>query len=371
MSKESIAFALGGLGGFNAHGIGFLQASLDQGIEPELISCTSGQIYWTWRYLLQKNHEPDPLTGASVNMEQELRLEVDKTNRFPKPLSWLDGPVMAMSGDPGIFSPAVKQYWQNWLSPYINSAADFDSFWKQWGEELMNRMFPAQVFVPERSPESMLAIGQRLASESEIGILFNAFDAPAGEEVLFINPRAQQVLDQQRPGRYVDGALLGDTRIRVLDPNNPEQLREAVDAALWLYLYGFKDRDGNERTLIDGAYHRQFIVRELAPAAQRIFSVRPQSVEWKEAMPTNSFQVSNLVTQLWFNASYSGEVAHIDLINRLLRKEHLPKEHYRHVELTPVEYETRIHFYEYFVERWSVYQDAYDNSRACFDDLDL
>ena len=54
MSQTSIAFALGGLGGFNAHGVGFLKAALDKGIEPQLISCSSGQIYWTWRYLMQK-----------------------------------------------------------------------------------------------------------------------------------------------------------------------------------------------------------------------------------------------------------------------------------------------------------------------------
>ncbi|MEH6471978.1 MAG: hypothetical protein V7752_12085 [Halopseudomonas sp.] len=365
MTQSSIAFALGGLGGFNAHGVGFLKASLDQGIEPQLISCSSGQIFWTWRYLMQKNNELDPSTGAKVDVQQELEHEIAKTNRFPEQLSWLDAPVMMMTGDPGVFSPAVQDYWKNMFRPYV--ADNFDQFWKQMGDEMLNRVMPAQMFVPERPPEEMQQIGRRIAVEDQIGIIFNAFDAPSGEEILFINRRAQTLLNDKKPGRYVDGGLHNDTRICVLDPEDPQQLQDAIDGALWLYLYGFKGRDGKERTILDGAYHRQFIIRELAPAADVIYSVRPQSTEWKANMPTNTLQVSNLVTQLWFNASYSGEVAHIELINELLQKEHLPKQHYRPVALKLVEYESRIRIYDYFVERQSVYQDAYEHSIKVFE----
>ena len=51
-TDQRIAFALGGLGGFNFHRAGFLQAPIDANIEPDLISCTSGQTSWVWRYLL-------------------------------------------------------------------------------------------------------------------------------------------------------------------------------------------------------------------------------------------------------------------------------------------------------------------------------
>ena len=40
----SVAFAMGGLAGNNAHGAGFLQAALERRIQPKMISCTSGQI---------------------------------------------------------------------------------------------------------------------------------------------------------------------------------------------------------------------------------------------------------------------------------------------------------------------------------------
>lgn len=40
----TIAFALAGLGGFNAHGAGFLAAASDCEVVPDLITATSGQI---------------------------------------------------------------------------------------------------------------------------------------------------------------------------------------------------------------------------------------------------------------------------------------------------------------------------------------
>jgi len=360
------AFALGGLGGFNAHGVGFLQATLDAGIEPTIISCTSGQIYWTWRYLLQKSGEPDPFTGRVVELQAELAQEVAKSNIFPEPLQWLDASAMALRGDPGIFKPAIEPFWQNLLRPYLPQS--FDHLWSQFGEEMLNRLLPAQLFVSERSSESLTEIGRRFACETAVGLVFNAFDAPNGEEILYLNARAQALLQQHRPHKYAHDQLDDGVRTRVLDPDDPQQLLAAVDGALWLYLYGFQGRDGKERTVLDGAYHRQFIIRELAPAADRIFSVRPQSLGWKACMPRNRLQVSNLETQLWFNASYAGEVAHIELINELLAKGYLPPP-YRPIELLPVEYETHIRFYDYFVERQPVYQDAYDHAMALFDRL--
>lgn len=51
-AKRVIGLALGGLGGFNAHNVGVLQALKDANLKPDIITCTSGAIYWTWRYLL-------------------------------------------------------------------------------------------------------------------------------------------------------------------------------------------------------------------------------------------------------------------------------------------------------------------------------
>ena len=41
MTETTMAFALAGLGGFNAHGAGFLQAARDNQVEPDLVTATS------------------------------------------------------------------------------------------------------------------------------------------------------------------------------------------------------------------------------------------------------------------------------------------------------------------------------------------
>ena len=55
------SFALGGLAGNNAQGAGFLAAALDAKMTPTVLSCTSGQIYWTYLYLtaLKKGRNGD------------------------------------------------------------------------------------------------------------------------------------------------------------------------------------------------------------------------------------------------------------------------------------------------------------------------
>ena len=52
---KNIAFALGGLAGNNAHGAGFLQAAFETGIEPRMISFSSGQVLWVFRYTAGKD----------------------------------------------------------------------------------------------------------------------------------------------------------------------------------------------------------------------------------------------------------------------------------------------------------------------------
>jgi hypothetical protein len=42
--KLTTAFALAGLGGFNAHGAGFLAAASKCGVVPDLVTATSGEI---------------------------------------------------------------------------------------------------------------------------------------------------------------------------------------------------------------------------------------------------------------------------------------------------------------------------------------
>lgn len=41
---RTLAFALAGLAGFNAHGAGFLTAARQLGVKPDLVTASSGQI---------------------------------------------------------------------------------------------------------------------------------------------------------------------------------------------------------------------------------------------------------------------------------------------------------------------------------------
>src|SRR5271155_3179214 len=56
-AKFTTAFALAGLGGFNAHGAGFLAAASDCGVVPNLVTATSGQIVVLANWLQGDNLE--------------------------------------------------------------------------------------------------------------------------------------------------------------------------------------------------------------------------------------------------------------------------------------------------------------------------
>ena len=89
MTETTMAFALAGLGGFNAHGAGFLQAARDNQVEPDLVTATSGQIVVLAAYL---RGEPDLKKGL-----------IDKSIEA-NPFAPLQ---IALLGYPGVFEPAV------------------------------------------------------------------------------------------------------------------------------------------------------------------------------------------------------------------------------------------------------------------------
>ena len=87
----SIAFAPAGLGGFNAHGAGFLAAAKAWGIQPELVTATSGQ------FLVLA----DWLRGAD-----DLRASLILPSRDGNPVAQLQ---TMLFGYPGVFKPAYPQ----------------------------------------------------------------------------------------------------------------------------------------------------------------------------------------------------------------------------------------------------------------------
>ena len=59
MAESVAGLALGGVGGFNAHDAGVLKAFADKGVVPDVITCTSGAIFWTYQFLTDPDGIPD------------------------------------------------------------------------------------------------------------------------------------------------------------------------------------------------------------------------------------------------------------------------------------------------------------------------
>lgn len=111
---EGVAFALGGLAGNNGHGAGFLQAALETGVRPEMISCTSGQLLWVWHYLQLL----DSGGGSAKTDSLQVRF-ADKLNEL--------GPsrLMLEACLPGLVPPSAFLDWTSELSQRWPFARDF------------------------------------------------------------------------------------------------------------------------------------------------------------------------------------------------------------------------------------------------------
>lgn len=332
-AAETIAFALGGLGGSNAHGVGFLEAARARGVTPQLISCTSGMIYWVARYLQQ------------ADLEAELRHHTE-SNHFPPSANWLNWAETMLKGVPNVCRTAVPEYWLRWMTPWNPLFAD------AW----FDRVLPAQLLAPTRTRESFAKIADAL-NTTEIGIIFNVFEPGIGIEYLHINDAAKSIM-----GKEYNHADDGGVFYQPITT-------EAVEDALWLYLYGFADRKR-----IDGAYHRQIILRELNDA-HVIYAVRPQNQRWIGDLPTNMLRMRDLEIELWFNSSYARDVAGIELLNELIAESQADGEgtltakalkRYHHIELVPIEIGVNRGFFDYFVESMETYHEAFTRSAEAF-----
>jgi hypothetical protein len=337
--KKRIAFALGGLAGANAHGIGFLQAARMLGVEPDLVSCTSGMIYWFWRWLEGKD------------LEAELKAAIAAAEPFPlQAVNWWR--VMTQGLD-GVFRPAQQEFWRRLFSLPVPGTMD----------EVFDRLLPAQMWVPTRPKADFEAIA-RCFNAWPKPIFFNSFSPRAGNEYLHMNPPARALHEQQqqrrqklRPHLHQDTAARLRTHLPEVQPADIDGA--AVADALWLTWYGFERPDGtiDQNRRIDGAYARQFILSELS-AAEILFMARPQSYRFTGALPGNYFAVQDLQTELWFNASYTQQLARIDLINRLVHNGVLSSTEYHEVKLVPIEIAVQRGYFAYFVESAKVFERA-------------
>jgi hypothetical protein len=139
------AFALAGLGGFNAHGAGFLAAATKWGVEPELITATSGQILVLADWLATGN----PCAHLSF-----AEPGVDAAAAQLK---------IAVSGYPGVFRPAFPEALFRFVSPNVHG---------DLRDRLADLFLPAQQYVPQRTEADFEGIAATL-NGSRIGVVFN------------------------------------------------------------------------------------------------------------------------------------------------------------------------------------------------------
>jgi hypothetical protein len=327
---STIAFALAGLGGFNAHGAGFLAAASKCKIVPDLVTATSGQIIVLAEWLQDKD------------LEKSLVIPELEHN----PLAQL---AIALSGDPGVFRPAYPEMLRRWLTPPSLKGNPL--------EALFNRLFPAQLYVPTRPAADFSNIAKVFNDKDDIGIVFNAYNLKTGQAVLFGNRKAQSLWPSEKSNKVATRSVgeLDDPEVELkLLPITTE----AVQSALWLSSYGFDHLP--QPHLIDGAYDRSCIVSELHKF-DRIFVARPLAQGWLEkGGPSNWFEVQDWQTEMWFSASYKAEVDALNQINGLVHAKKLQDSDYKEVNLIEIAPESPAGFFNYFVERKTIYKRAYD-----------
>lgn len=369
---RKLAFALGGLAGNNAHGAGFLHRAAHLGLEPRMISCTSGQIAWVYRYLKAR------ATGASLREAFERDLaEVHRLGNVNLDYAWI-----ALTGKPGVFRLAYPEY------PFdlaLNALQAYGDVLRHGGNvfwlETLLRVLPGRVLVPTFAQEVLEDICATF-NAAEMGIAFNSYSPCEGEEIVYLNPAARRHLSPS--GRsYQPGSTSrhrAHTRYEAITP-------QAVLDGLWIYQYGF---DKPENSYVDGAYYRQIMLAELT-FADVIFAVRPVSPRWlgetttgdghaplapvaagQAPLPRGAIGIEDLKTEVSFNGSYAGERAQIALMNKLVRDRdaYLAEQggrgpgpadlltKYHQIDLLEVEIQLPRSFFDYVFESMAVFDAA-------------
>lgn len=364
-SESSIAFALGGLGGNNAHGGGFLQAALETDVRPLMISCTSGQTRWVCEYL-------KALKAGTSNLRQILEEDVAETHPFG--VKYLDMLTLMLCGLPKRFHPAWSGFFFDYLENAVTTLhrafrAHFDVV--PGVEEL--RTFPCRLAVPDFI-ESFSAEASKLFRESEIGIVCNSFNPVAGIENVYLNDAARNLLSNRRRGNQQQYAPGQPSRYRPRT-RYAEITPDAIRDALWLYNYGFdpEDRPRAHELFLDGSYFRMILLNELTPV-RRIYVARPINYRWFGTLPTSWADLEDLKTKLTFNRAYEGERDQILLVNKLVQDQVLQAPgsatagngqdrgedgFYHRIDLVEVEIQQQRGYLDYAFEDLSVFDDAH------------
>jgi hypothetical protein len=368
-STPTVAFALGGLAGNNAHGGGFLQAALDQRIEPLMISCTSGQLRWVKHYLAAREG------GTSLRsiMAAEVA-DLHKTGNLNT-----DVAMLGLFGKSKVFRPAYEHLLPDLMR---NASQAYAKLLHSRGnvllaDQLMS-LLPGRSLVPEF--ELSYFDGLRDAfNTAPMGIAFNAYNPKEGVEYVYVNAKAKELLQVSTTADAKDDAKnegappAADKTAGKVTSHRPYRVYRDIDTtavrdALWLYQYGFYEKDTQ---FVDGAYFRDMMLAE-GVVADVIFSVRPINHKWLGELPHSYQDVEDLKTEVAFNGTYAAERDQITLINKLLSKNYLdPKQGrgFHHIDLVELEVSTQRGYFDYMLESQDVFDASEKMALAKFAEL--
>src|SRR6202049_2257977 len=341
--RTNVAFALAGLGGFNAHGAGFLAAASMHSVVPDLVTATSGQI----------------IVLADWLRKRDLRASLIDPGRQNNPFAQLN---TALFGYPGVFEPAYWQTIGRWWTPPSPTDSPVSLY--------ADRLLPAQQYVPARKDIFFEEIADTFNTHAEIdgnpiGILFNAYDLSTGKAVLYGNSQARRMLPKASALPGPRGSVDVHYRKGEFESDVKPIAAESIKAALWLSLYGFENLPRGE---LDGAYHRSCLVSEVHEFS-RIFVARPLANGWVGRRPSNWFEVQDWQCEMWFSVGYKAEVDAMNRINDLIGQGHLKGTKFRKVELIEIEPETPAGYFNYFIEQELVYDRAFAKADERFTKL--
>jgi len=359
--RVETAFALGGYAGHNYHGAGFLQAAIESNIKPGLISCTSGQIYWVWNYLLARRHALQDQEHAQGAEDLRQLAEVNLASG-PRP----------DNAPPAEFIKDMQVAFFDYLSKAANLPPIYGTSLETVGASIQARwvnfwlsIIPAHLLDRAVPDQLCRRIADDFNAVEDIGIVFNSYDPGNGREFVHMNPRAEQIL-RREPGQVSSfrRSDAHDSRHHHVTQYQPIN-QQSVKNALWIYEYGF-----HEEKIIDGAYFRQIMLGELT-RARTIYVARPVNQSWLAVLPTSYGDKETLKTELFFNSAYHGELFRINMMNYLIDHNRLTQEairehDYHHVEIIEVPITVQRGIASFLAEDMDVFDQACKDSKSKF-----
>jgi hypothetical protein len=309
-----------------------------------MISCTSGQIDMVWKYLLAREGKLKAKYGVSNLVDlAPIYAEVSEIRPRPAfPEILFDAPALATKS--------------------MQHLSDFESFVASRAGYFINATLnnmPSRTLAPSVRGDVLEEICRDFNSEQDIGIAFNSYDPTESIETVYLNPRAEELLQRR---------VKQDSSFRKTQRHTTHYdwiTEDGLLNALWLYEY-----DLRQRRSIDGAYFRMVMLGELS-RAETIYVARPIQCCWTDEMPLTFGEKEDLKTEVFFNAAYLGERFRIELVNRLLRQgaidpRYADEQGYHPVKIVEVEPKTPQRFADYFSESIEMFEDAYQRTKEIF-----